>query len=146
MNEVFEFLTTNPTFYLSTIDGDQARVRPFGAVANYEGKLYFATNNKKSVFKQLVANPKVEISTTSPKGEWIRLSGNAVVDSRQEAKAAMLEFLKYFILQMLLQLLVLLAVLNQKHLNSNDHFRHMDLLFFYCALYSIITEASLLLI
>lgn len=91
MNEVFEFLTTNPTFYLSTIDGDQARVRPFGAVANFEGKLYFATNNTKSVFKQLVANPKVEISTTSQTGEWIRLSGNAVVDSRQEAKAAMLE-------------------------------------------------------
>lgn len=91
MNEVFEFLTANPTFYLSTIDGDQARVRPFGAVANFKGKLYFATNNTKSVFKQLVANPKVEISTTSQKGEWIRLSGNAVVDSRKEAKAAMLE-------------------------------------------------------
>lgn len=91
MNEVFEFLTANPTFYLSTIDGDQARVRPFGAVANFEGKLYFATNNTKPVFKQLVANPKVEISTTSQKGEWIRLSGNAVVDSRKEAKAAMLE-------------------------------------------------------
>ena len=91
MNEVLEFLTSNPTFYLATIDGDQARVRPFGAVMSFEDKLYFATNNTKSVFKQLVANPKVEISTTSPKGEWIRLSGNAVVDSRTEAKAAMLE-------------------------------------------------------
>lgn len=58
---------------------------------SFEDKLYFATNNTKSVFRQLVANPKVEISTTSPKGEWIRLSGNAVVDSRTEAKAAMLE-------------------------------------------------------
>ena len=91
MNEVLEFLTTTPTFYLATIDGDQARVRPFGAVMKYEDKLYFATNNTKSVFKQLVANPKVEISTTSTKGEWIRLSGNAVVDSSREAKAAMLE-------------------------------------------------------
>lgn len=91
MNEVLEFLTSNPTFYLATIDGDQARVRPFGAVMKYEDKLYFATNNKKPVFKQLVANPKVEISTTSPKGEWIRLSGNAVVDSRSEVKTAMLE-------------------------------------------------------
>ena len=91
MNEVLEFLTSNPTFYLATIEGDQARVRPFGAVMKYENKLYFATNNKKPVFKQLVANPKVEISTTSPKGEWIRLSGNAVVDSRSEVKTAMLE-------------------------------------------------------
>lgn len=91
MNEVLEFLKTNPTFYLATIDGDQARVRPFGAVIEYEGKLYFGTNNTKSVFKQLVANPKVEISTTSQKGEWIRLTGKAVVDSRVEVKAAMLE-------------------------------------------------------
>ena len=91
MNEVLDFLTTNPTFYLATIEADQARVRPFGAVMEYENKIYFATNNTKSVFKQLVANPKVEISTTSPKGEWIRLSGNAVVDSGKEAKAAMLE-------------------------------------------------------
>ena len=91
MNEVLEFLTNNPTFYIATIDGDQARVRPFGAVMKFEDKLYFGTNNTKSVFKQLVANPKVEISTTSPKGEWIRLSGNAVVDSRSEVKTAMLE-------------------------------------------------------
>jgi uncharacterized pyridoxamine 5'-phosphate oxidase family protein len=91
MNEVLEFLTSNPTFYLATLDGDQARVRPFGAVMKFEDKLYFTTSNTKSVFKQLIANPKVEISTTSPKGEWIRLSGNAVVDSRSEAKAAMLE-------------------------------------------------------
>ena len=91
MNEVFEFLTENPTFYLATIDGDQARVRPFGAVAKFEDKLYFTTSNTKDVFKQLTANPKVEVSTTSPKGEWIRLTGNAVVDPRQEAKVAMLE-------------------------------------------------------
>jgi len=91
MNEVLEFLTSNPTFYLATIEGDQARVRPFGAVMKYEDKLYFATNNTKPVFKQLVANPKVEISTTSPKFEWLRLSGNAVVDSRSEVKTAMLE-------------------------------------------------------
>jgi len=91
MNEVLEFLTSNQTFYLATIEGDQARVRPFGAVMKYEDKLYFGTNNKKPVFNQLVINPKVEISTTSAKGEWIRLSGNAVVDSRSEVKAAMLE-------------------------------------------------------
>ena len=91
MNEVLEFLTSNPTFYLATIDGDQPRVRPFGAVMKYEDKLYFGTNNTKPVFNQLSENPKVEISTTSPKGEWIRLSGNAVVDSRLEVKTAMLE-------------------------------------------------------
>ncbi|WP_017209088.1 pyridoxamine 5'-phosphate oxidase family protein [Clostridium beijerinckii] len=91
MNEVLEFLLNNPTFYIATMDGDQPRVRPFGAVMKYEDKLYFTTNNTKSVFEQLVANPKVELSTTSPKGEWIRLSGKAVFDSSTDAKAAMLE-------------------------------------------------------
>ncbi len=91
MNEVLEFLLSNPTFYIATMDGDQPRVRPFGAVMKYEDKLYFTTNNTKSVFEQLVANPKVELSTTSPKGEWIRLSGKAVFDSSTDAKAAMLE-------------------------------------------------------
>lgn len=91
MNEVLEFLTNNPTFYIATMDGDQPRVRPFGAVMKFEDKLYFTTNNTKPVFNQLVKNPKVEISTTSPKGEWIRLNGKAVVDSRTEVKAAMLE-------------------------------------------------------
>ena len=91
MNEVLEFLLNNPTFYIATMDGDQPRVRPFGAVMKFEDKLYFTTNNTKPVFKQLAANPKVEISTTSPKGEWIRLTGKAVVDSRREVKEAMLE-------------------------------------------------------
>ena len=91
MNEVLEFLLNNPTFYIATMDGDQPRVRPFGAVMKFEDKLYFTTNNTKPVFKQLTANPKVEISTTSPKGEWIRLTGKAVVDSRHEVKEAMLE-------------------------------------------------------
>lgn len=91
MNEVLEFLTKNPTFYIATMDGDQPRVRPFGAVMKYEDKIYFTTNNTKPVFSQLAANPKVEISTASPKGEWIRLTGKAVVDSRNEVKSAMLE-------------------------------------------------------
>lgn len=91
MNEVLKFLQDNPTFYIATVDGDQARVRPFGAVNEFEGKLYFCTNNTKPVFKQFVENPKVEVCTVSPKGEWIRLSGKAVVDPSREAKAAMLE-------------------------------------------------------
>ncbi|NRY59801.1 pyridoxamine 5'-phosphate oxidase family protein [Clostridium beijerinckii] len=91
MNEVLEFLLNNPTFYIATMDGDQPRVRPFGAVMKYKDKLYFTTNNTKSVFEQLVENPKVEISTTSPKGEWIRLTGKAVFDSSMKAKSAMLE-------------------------------------------------------
>ena len=39
MNNVLEFLRDCKTFYLATCEGDQPRVRPFGAVMIYDGKL-----------------------------------------------------------------------------------------------------------
>ena len=90
MKETLEFLKMAGTFYLATMDGDQPRVRPFGAVCEFEGKLYLVTNNKKDVYKQIMANPKIEISGMAD-GKWIRLSGEAVQDPRREAKKAMLD-------------------------------------------------------
>ena len=47
MEEVYEFLKECGTFYIATIDGDQPRVRPFGAVNIFEGKLYIQTGKSK---------------------------------------------------------------------------------------------------
>lgn len=91
MNKALQFLKENKTFYLATVEKDQPRVRPFGAVAEFEGKLYICTNNTKAVFKQIRENDKVEISACGANGTWIRLSAKAVPDSRREAKQAMLE-------------------------------------------------------
>jgi len=91
MNEVLKFLTDNSTFYIATIDGDRPRVRPFGFVMEFEGKLYFCTNNQKNVYKQLKANPYFEVSTTSPDRRWIRLRGKAVFNSTPAVKAKALE-------------------------------------------------------
>jgi uncharacterized pyridoxamine 5'-phosphate oxidase family protein len=91
VNKVVQFFKSNPTFYLATAEGDQPRVRPFGAVMEWEGRVYFCTNNQKKVFQQFTANPKVEICTASAAGEWLRVTGRAVVDPRREARAAMLE-------------------------------------------------------
>ena len=41
MNRVYEFLKAAETYYLATVEGDQPRVRPFGTVHLFEGKLYF---------------------------------------------------------------------------------------------------------
>ena len=38
MNEVYEFLKACRTYYLATVDGDKARVRPFGTIDLFEGK------------------------------------------------------------------------------------------------------------
>jgi uncharacterized pyridoxamine 5'-phosphate oxidase family protein len=90
MTRTYEFLKNAGTFYLATMEGDQARVRPFGAVALHGGKLYICTNNKKKCFAQMMANPKVEISGMA-KGEWIRVAGNARRDDSEAAREAMLE-------------------------------------------------------
>ncbi|MBQ7433791.1 MAG: pyridoxamine 5'-phosphate oxidase family protein [Lachnospiraceae bacterium] len=90
MKKALQFLQACGTFYLATVEKDQPRVRPFGAVCEFEDKLYIITNNQKNVFAQMRENPKVEISGMT-EGKWIRLTAEAVVDPRREAKAAMLD-------------------------------------------------------
>jgi uncharacterized pyridoxamine 5'-phosphate oxidase family protein len=91
MKKALEFLQESATFYLATTEGDQPRVRPFGAAFEYEGKLYILTNNTKKCFKQMLENPKVEISSMSKKGQWIRITGEVANDDRREVKEVALE-------------------------------------------------------
>ena len=91
MNRIVEELKKAGVFYLATVEGDQPRVRPFGAVCEFEGYAYICTNNTKPVYKQLQANPKAEISAMLPGGEWLRICGNLVRDDRDEAREAMLK-------------------------------------------------------
>jgi uncharacterized pyridoxamine 5'-phosphate oxidase family protein len=90
MKEVAQYLRDARTFYLATDDNGQPRVRPFGAVAEFEDKLYLVTNNKKDVYRQMLANPKVEISAMHD-NTWIRLTAEAVHDDRREARVHMLQ-------------------------------------------------------
>ena len=90
MEEVYEFLKKCGTFYIATIDGDKPRVRPFGVVNIFEGKLYIQTGKSKNVSKQIQINPNVEI-TSFLDGKWIRLEGKLVRDDRREAKADLLD-------------------------------------------------------
>lgn len=90
MEEVYEFLKKCNTFYLATEEGDQPRVRPFGALNIFEGKLYLQTGKKKNVSKQIQINPKVEVCGMTA-GKWIRVEGKLIRDDRREAKADMIE-------------------------------------------------------
>lgn len=91
MKKALEFLQESGTFYLATAEGDQPRVRPFGVVFEYEGKLYIVTNNRKECFKQMLKNPKVEICGMNKKGQWIRVAGEVANDDRREVKEVALE-------------------------------------------------------
>ena len=90
MEKTLKFLKDAKTYYLATLDGDQPRVRPFGTVNVFEGKLYIQTGKVKEVSRQIHANPKVELCAFL-NGEWLRLSGELVEDDRVEAKKAMLD-------------------------------------------------------
>jgi uncharacterized pyridoxamine 5'-phosphate oxidase family protein len=90
MERVAKFLKEAGTYYLATVEGDQPRVRPFGTVNIFDGKLYIQTGKVKEVSKQIHANPKVEICAFKD-GEWLRVAGTLVEDDRREAKQAMLD-------------------------------------------------------
>ena len=90
MDKVYEFLKQAQVYFLATAEGDQPRVRPFGTVDIFEGRLYIQTGKSKSVSRQLQANPKAELCAFRD-GRWLRVSGELVRDDRIEAKAHMLD-------------------------------------------------------
>ena len=87
---VFAFLEEAQVFYLSTVEGDQPRVRPFGTALLYDGRLYIQTGKVKPVSHQIAANPKAEICACKG-ASWLRVAGELVNDDRREVKEAMLE-------------------------------------------------------
>lgn len=89
MNEVVRFLTENPVQYLATVGRDgKAKCRPFMFFGEKDGKLWFCTNNTKDVYKDMQANPYVEISVSSPAYAWIRLNGKAIFENNKAVKEA----------------------------------------------------------
>ncbi len=87
MNEVVKFLTENPVQYLATVGRDgKAKCRPFMFAGEMDGKLWFCTNSTKEVYKDMQANPNVEVSVSSPAYAWIRLNGKAVFVNNMAVK------------------------------------------------------------
>ena len=90
MNRIYDFLKKADVYYLATVDGDQPRVRPFGTINLFEGKLYIQTGKVKPTSHQLAANPKAEICAFT-EGTWVRIACELVEDDRFEAKKSMLD-------------------------------------------------------
>ncbi len=90
MQEVFSFLQECQVFYLATVEKNQPRVRPFGALAIINGKLYTQTGKIKKVSKQLHENPKCEICAFK-NGTWLRIECKLIPDEDYDVKVAFLE-------------------------------------------------------
>ena len=91
MNEMVKALQQTGVFAVATVENGEPKVRPFGAVAEFEGKLYLCTGNQKAVYRQIKAHPQVQICGWNADATWVRLEGTLVEDSRLEAKEAMLQ-------------------------------------------------------
>ena len=92
MNKVVELLQANPVQYLATVGRDgNAKCRPFMFSGEFDGKLWFCTNNTKDVYKDMQTNSEIEISVSSPEYAWIRLHGTAVFEDNKAVKEMCME-------------------------------------------------------
>ena len=87
--KVYEFLEKAGTFYLATVEGDQPRVRPYGAMLYFEDKIYIMAFGKTNATRQIAANPKAEICAF--KGQTLRIECKLVEDNRPEVGKALVD-------------------------------------------------------
>jgi pyridoxamine 5'-phosphate oxidase len=59
--EVFAFINANPDCFMATVDGDKPRVRAIKIVKADENGIIMEIGIYKDVYKQLQANPNVEL-------------------------------------------------------------------------------------
>jgi len=85
--EVTQLLDKIKFFYLATVDGQEARVRPFGYMGMRDGKLWFCTSKGKDVYAQLTRNPHVELAYTfAPEMVTLRVRGQVTLDDNMDVK------------------------------------------------------------
>lgn len=87
---VAHILAETPMCFVATGDGTQPRVRPFQYQFEQDGKLWFCTARSKDVFKQLQANPTVEICAVKQDMSWLRVSGTVVFEDSRAVKERIL--------------------------------------------------------
>ena len=93
IEKVSEYLAEAGMFFLATTDGDQPKARPLGLQVLHDGKIYFGIGDFKDVYKQLQANPKLEI--VASKGQDIlRYYGVAKFDNNPEVMEKVWTLLK----------------------------------------------------
>ena len=67
MQKVVEFLQKNPvSIQQQSEEMERQNAVQFMFCFEQDGKLWFCTNNTKDVYKDMLANPEVEVSVSSP--------------------------------------------------------------------------------
>ena len=89
IKKVYDFLEKAGTFYLATVEGDQPRVRPYGAMLYFEDKIYIMAFGKTNATRQIADNQTAEICAF--KGQTLRIECKLVEDNRPEVGRALVE-------------------------------------------------------
>ena len=89
IKKVYDFLEKAGTFYLATVEGDQPRVRPYGAMLFFDEKIYIMAFGKTNATRQIAANQKTEICAF--KGQTLRIECKLVEDNRPEVGKALVD-------------------------------------------------------
>jgi len=75
-DEIIAFLNANKDSYFATVEGNKPHVRGMGIVKADENGIIIQTSTYKDIYKQLSANPNVELCFHNAKdGIQVRVSG-----------------------------------------------------------------------
>jgi pyridoxamine 5'-phosphate oxidase len=88
--EILSFITKHSTAYLATASGGTPHVRAMGTYRADDKGIIFAMQSDKDVYRQLTANPEVEICYFA-EGVQVRVAGKLVEDKSQALKEEVTE-------------------------------------------------------
>ena len=91
MSRINDFLTEAGVFFVATVDGDKPKLRPLGLHFEMDDKILFGVGDFKNVYRQLLANPNIEIAACKPDGHWLRYTGRAVFETDEKYAEKALE-------------------------------------------------------
>lgn len=89
-SQILDFITKHPTAYLATASGSTPHVRAMGTYRADENGIIFAMQSDKDVYRQLVANPEVEVCYFAD-GVQLRVAGKLIEDKSQALKEEVTE-------------------------------------------------------
>ena len=78
---IVSYLTSVPAWYLSTVEetpeGPRPHVRPFSFAMMQDGDIQFCTATTKDCYREMAANPSVELTAWKSGAGWVILRGKA---------------------------------------------------------------------
>lgn len=98
MSKLVDCMNEAKIFYMATSENDKPSVRPIGGKPGFDGngfveldgKIYLYTDNRKSMYKQMVNNPNIAMTFMVAKG-FVRVGAECVFDGNIEAKKSILK-------------------------------------------------------